>query len=243
MKTLLIDGDIFIYQTAAAVEEPIDWGDDIWTLHGDMTLARQTFDLEMSKLQEHLGVEKITIALSDSKNNWRKGVLDTYKNNRKGKRKPVVYVPLRDHAEEHYDSVCLPNLEADDVLGIMAKDDGSTVIVSDDKDLKTIPGVLYIPHESKTVEISLEEADRNHLIQTLTGDSADGYKGCPGVGPVKAARILEECTWDEVLGAYTKAGLNESVALTQARVARILRDGEYDFDTNVVNLWNPPIAV
>ena len=101
MKTLLIDGDIFLYQIASAVEEPIDWGDDIWTLHGDMTLARQTFDLEMSKLQEHLGVEKITIALSDSKNNWRKGVLDTYKNNRKGKRKPVVYVPLRVQVEEN----------------------------------------------------------------------------------------------------------------------------------------------
>ena len=40
--------------------------------------------------------------------------------------------------------------------------------------------------------------------------------------------------------AYAKAGFGEDYALTMARLARILRDGEYDFNTKKVNLWEPP---
>jgi hypothetical protein len=39
-------------------------------------------------------------------------------------------------------------------------------------------------------EITEAQADRFHMIQTLTGDVTDGYPGCPGIGPVKAEQIL-----------------------------------------------------
>ena len=43
-----------------------------------------------------------------------------------------------------------------------------------------------------------------------------------------------------VLAAYEKAGLGPDYALTMARLARILREGEYDFDKEEVKLWIPP---
>tara|TARA_Y100001938_G_scaffold68559_2_gene95142 strand:- start:6369 stop:7085 length:717 start_codon:yes stop_codon:yes gene_type:complete len=237
MKTLLLDGDILIYQAAAAVEQEIDWGDDLWTLHGDAREARNLLDEEVAKLMHRLKGRAVLFALSDPRHNWRMDILSTYKSNRKGKRKPVVYRALRSHVEKHYNTACFSQLEADDVLGINAGED--TIIVSDDKDLMTIPGHLYRPLADEEMEITEEQADRYHLIQTLTGDRVDGYMGCPGIGPKTAEKVLKEGTWDEVVLAYEKAGLSEEVALTQARVARILRTGEWNPMTEEVMLWNP----
>jgi len=234
---LLIDGDIVLYQISSAIEEPINWGDDIWTLHGDVRLARQSFDQEIQKICDRLGVQDVVITLSDPKQNWRLGVLDTYKHNRRNKRKPVVYRPLRDHILDAYETACYPTLEADDVMGILSGE--GKIVVSDDKDLRCIPGQLYRPSRDDHIEITVEEADRNHLTQALTGDSVDGYSGCPGIGPKRAADVLIEGTWAEVVGAYEKAGLNETEALRQARVARILRHDEWDTVKQEVLLWNP----
>ncbi len=236
LTTLIVDGDILLYQVSSAVEEPIHWGNDWWSLTADARLAKQMIEQEVSEWMSELGADALIIALSDQ-TNWRHDVLDTYKSNRKGKRKPVIYVPLREHLQEEYDTACFTHLEADDVMGILQTED--TIIVSDDKDMKTIPGILYRPTSQERLEISPEEADRNHLIQALTGDATDGYGGCPKVGPVTAEKILEEGTWDEVVGAYEKAGLSEDVALIQARVARILRKDEWNPITEEITLWKP----
>ena len=238
--TLLIDGDITLYQVASAIEEPIHWGNDFWTLHADAKAAYQSFDYEINKIIKRLGcVEsaEIIIAFSDPTKNWRMGVLPSYKHNRKNKRKPVIYVALREYAKANYITAEYPSLEADDVLGILSGDD--KIIVSDDKDLRTIPGQLYSPMKDDHIEITEIEADRNHLIQTLTGDSVDGYPGCPGIGPKRAEAVLKNSTWSEVLEAYIKAGLNEQAALQQARVAKILRKEDWDDKNKEVILWNP----
>ena len=234
---LLIDGDIILYQVSSTVEEPIHWGDDFWTLHADAAVAKDSFDREIERLKERLGDSDVCIALSDPSHNWRLEVLATYKHNRRNKRKPVVYKAIRDYAIETYETAQYPGLEADDVLGILSGED--RIIVSDDKDLKTIPGQLYTPNRDDHIEITEEEADRNHLLQALTGDTVDGYSGCPGIGPKRAQSVLKEGTWDEVVEAYLKAGLNEDVALGQARVARILRPDEWNHETEEVLLWNP----
>lgn len=240
MTKLLIDGDILLYQTASAVEEEIDWGDDIWTLHGDLSAARHTADVTLRRLYNRLGGSAdILIMFSDPNLNWRKQVLPSYKSNRRGSRKPVVYKPLKDYLMETRECYQFPSLEGDDVLGLFASDD--TIIVSDDKDMKTIAGRLYVPHTDEELTITPEEADRNHLRQTLTGDTVDGYKGCPRVGPVGAEKILQEGTWDEVVDAYAQRGLSEKVALQQATVAYILRKGDYDTERCkfTKNIWEP----
>ena len=246
-RVLLIDGDVVLYQFSTAVEIPIRWDDYIWTLHSDAREAMQKVDGWVNKVMDKLQASKVIMAFSDS-DNWRKEVLPTYKEHRKGGRKPLCFKELREYIENVYPSMCLPTLEADDVLGMLAtgyKESSlpkEKIIVSIDKDLKTIPGLLYNPdHPSKgTLTISQEEADYNHLKQALMGDSVDGYSGCPGIGPKTAEKLLSTPSWNTVVQAYAKAGLTEDDALVQARVARILRHGEYNLTHNKVRLWEPP---
>lgn len=245
--TILIDGDILLYQITAAAEQPFYWGDDLWTLHADEGEVKEQIDNEVTSLKTILNAKRVIIALS-GETNWRKFVLPSYKANRKGTRKPVVYRAAKDYVRSVYEVVEYPNLEADDVLGIIATDKkvrGSKIIVSADKDLKTIPGFLYNPEKPELgiQEISREQADWNHMYQTLVGDTADGYTGCPGVGPKTAEKVLtglwSSQLWDAVVASYEDAGLGEAEALVQARVSRILRWGEYDQSTHVVHFWKP----
>jgi 5'-3' exonuclease len=244
---ILIDGDILLYQICAAAEQPFYWGDDLWTLHADEREVREQIDNEVTSLKDELKADKAIIALS-GETNWRKIVLPTYKANRKGTRKPVVYKAAKEYVRSVYTVAEYPNVEADDVLGIYATDKkikGKKIIVSADKDLKTIPGFLYNPEKSELgiQEITNEQADWNHMYQTLVGDTADGYTGCPGIGPKTAEKVLGPARggnlWEAVTAAYSDAGLGESEALVQARVARILRHGEYDVPSNFVHLWSP----
>ena len=64
--------------------------------------------------------------------------------------------------------------------------------------------------------------------------------GCPKIGGVTANKLLDvDCSWDTVVNTFAKQGLGEAVAIEQARLARILRNGEYDTDTGEVKLWTP----
>jgi DNA polymerase-1 len=133
-------------------------------------------------------------------------------------------------------------LEADDTLGILATNGeyARNIIVSVDKDMLTIPCEYYNIDKQTTEVITEKAADHMHLYQTLVGDSTDNYKGCPGVGPKRATDILTWVPqWAGVLAAFIKAGLTETEALVQARVARILRADDYNFDTGEVKLWEP----
>ena len=106
---------------------------------------------------------------------------------------------------DNYRTATMPTLEADDVMGI--KSNSTTMIISDDKDMKTIPTKIYRPMSNEFLDISQQEADKNFLTQALTGDSTDGYKGLSGVGIKKAEAILgSRPHWGAVEDAYLKAG-------------------------------------
>ena len=98
---------------------------------------------------------------------------------------------------------------ADDVMGIMASiPNTEAIIVSDDKDMKTIPCRLYRPNDNDRLVISDMEANKNFLIQALMGDMTDGYGGCPKVGIKTAEKILgNHPTWDAVIKQYQKEKL------------------------------------
>lgn len=247
-RTLLIDGDIFAYQIAAASERPIDWGGDLWTLHSDMAEARIKLYDRLQNIQETLEADDMIVCLSDD-DNFRKRIYPKYKSNRDGKRRPMILVPLKEYIEDTYTTYKRPSLEADDVLGILSTSKkivkGERVIVSMDKDLKTIPGLFYnLNNPEFGVQVIDEaEADYWHMYQTLCGDTSDGYPGCPGVGPKKAERLLEGLSpadmWPAVAEAFVKAKLSEQEALVMARVARILRVQDYNFQKKEPHLWKP----
>jgi len=241
---LLIDGDILAYKAAAACEVPLNVYEDVYTYWANKDEAYAAVKDEIDSLATKLYTSEVMIAFSDRKNNFRKNINPEYKANRSGTRKPLIYYPLREMIEDHYDTVCWDNLEADDVMGILGSDPfNEYVLVSIDKDMRTIPCQLYV--NDTLINIGLEEANRNFLIQTLTGDTTDNYKGCRGVGAVKAKALLAkvnmikefDAAWDAVVGAFVKAGQTEEDALLNARMARILRLGEYNNDTGAVALW------
>jgi DNA polymerase-1 len=269
----LMDGDIFAYEIAAGAEEPIHWGDGLWTLHAWEEPAKAKLEGRIEELVNSIGADRIIVALSDTAN-WRKGVLPSYKENRSGQRKPMLLNILKDHLKETYETFIRPSLEADDVLGILStwkQLKGDKIIVTKDKDLQTIPGLHYLSHKEElgVFEVSEEEADRWHLIQTLAGDITDGYSGCPGIGIETAAKILDDphgweqyehtlksgprkgetemrwqrvevaTPWEAIVSHFKKAGLSEEEALVQARVARICRASDFNFKTKEVRLWTP----
>ena len=135
----------------------------------------------------------------------------------------------------------IPSLEADDALGIIQtkNPEADHIIVSPDKDMRQIPGRLYNLEELITV--TPEEGKRWHLIQTLAGDQTDGYAGCPGIGVKKAEALFDKQgeSWQTVVAAFEKAGLDEETALLNARLARILQSTDYDHSTGTVRLWTP----
>lgn len=247
-RTLLIDGDILVYQVASRHQHHYEWDEGLVTPIADGDLARRAMDNELAALKERLSADRIKIALKcyDAPN-WRLGVYPEYKSNRNTlpALRPLLLVPLRDYLLDVYKAEMEPTLEADDLLGIWATSKrikGERVIVSEDKDLQQIPGLLYNPRVDKEpIRIKEEVADRFHLMQTLTGDQVDGYPGCPGVGRKRAAYALDlECSWETVVAQYKKwADLTEEDALVQARVARILRAEEWDHKDKKVRLWKP----
>jgi len=241
---VLIDGDMLVYRIASALEEPIHWGDDWWSLYADARQGVALIDEELKKFEDIAKsydplATDIKVALTCPVFNWRNNVLPSYKANRKNVRRPVIWNPLRQHLCENHKAVTYRNLEADDIIGILCQK--TSIIISDDKDFKSVPcKFLHRPSTGAGSRVTEKRAKRWHFLQTLTGDSADGYKGCPGIGEVRAEKLLKDGTWEEVVGAYSKAGLDEEDALRQAQVAHILQSpSEYNKKTGEVALWKP----
>jgi len=145
-----------------------------------------------------------------------------------------------------------------------ARAPGSRIVVSIDKDMQTLPGIrLYAPNRPDLGVrwIDMHDADLFWMKQVLTGDAVDNYPGFPGIGHVKADGILMpiheqfressveqhlQALWSAVVETYTtrlprggQAPLTVEDALIQARLARIVRHGDYDPKLRRVRLWTP----
>ena len=265
MIDLILDADVFIYRSAAGCEHKVDWGNGVMTLFSDTLECQQRFQqlLENTivKLKTHKKLGKYrTITCISDKNNFRKLLLPTYKANRIPKdeqlyakdndeisyvsytnpkaklRKPVGYNALLQWVKESYRVVELPYLEADDTCSLLSSP--TSILVSIDKDFCTIPETwFYNYYRDELMYNERTHADYFWLTQCLCGDVTDGYKGLEKCGPKGAEKVLKDCTWDAVVSAYVDKGYTEEDALVQARVARILREGDYS--DGVINLWSP----
>lgn len=238
---LLIDGDLILHRAASVVEHEANFGDDVWILSSNLGEAKEAFHTALNHYLSALGSDDFLVCLSDPDANFRKELTDTYKSHRKAQRKPLAFKPLRDWVISEYKTLQRPKLEADDCLGIIATAPNqrkTRIVVSEDKDLKTIPGWLF--QKNNLTKITEAEANRFWLIQSLTGDPADGYKGCPGIGEVRAEKIIgNRPDYGLVEMAFIKAGLSKADALLSARLARILRHENWDQDKQEIKLWNP----
>ena len=254
--TIIVDADTIAVQIGAAVQVPIKWSDEVYSMFADGKEAWTQVEEYITELQLKVAsllgdpVDEcpIVLAFSDpTRKYFRHDLLPTYKSNRQKRQGPMLVGFLKKKMAEKYTTYCVKNLEADDILGILATDEflipEDCVMVSVDKDLQTIPGKHYNPNkpDDGIQWISEDLSSVNHLRQTLIGDTSDGYSGCPGIGPVSAGKIKlhGEVAWCNVVAAYLKAGKTEEDAMIQARVARILRAENYSFQTKEITLWTP----
>tara|TARA_A100001015_G_C15021488_1_gene728216 strand:+ start:2519 stop:2827 length:309 start_codon:yes stop_codon:yes gene_type:complete len=96
--------------------------------------------------------------------------------------------------------------------------------------------------KDELTERDVEEANYNHLLQTLTGDSTDGYAGVRGIGPKTAEKLLTKkgASWKTVVEIYESKGMTEDEALLNARLAYLLRADDYDIKKHKIKaLWTP----
>ncbi len=168
-------------------------------------------------IKDLIGTEQYSIYLTEAKrNNFRDNIatLQPYKN-RASIDKPLHYQMLRDYLIEEEFAVVTIGQEADDALGIMSsfyqkENKYDPVIVSQDKDLRMIPG-LYLDQKTGFIErISELEAYKSFYRQLLTGDNTDDIPGISGMGPATAHKIIDGLnTTQEIYGAvliqYDKA--------------------------------------
>jgi DNA polymerase-1 len=265
VRTLLIDADVLVYRYASAHQQVTRWDEDRWTYVADFGAARADLNNFLAEIVEALEADRHVLAVSDSKHNWRRDVWSGYKGHRAGwlvrserglippkagPQRPMLWAPLREYLIDDLGAVLWDGMEGDDVMGILATEPArgeERIIVSPDKDMRTVPGPHFNPDTplDGVWHVQPLEAVRFHLLQTLMGDPTDGYPGCRGIGPKKAEKILAgaanpEAAWERIVEAYEKADMTEDDALRNARVARVLQHGEYNHDTMEIKLWQPP---
>lgn len=237
---LLIDSDFLAYKAAQACEIGIDFGEDVIIAQSQFSEVLRVFHNELNKVTKAMMDDDFILYFSSTEN-FRKKIYPDYKGHRM-KRKPLGYKRLVNYCRKNHNFKLIEGLEADDTIGIEATRHAnpSNIIVSPDKDLKQIPSVLWNLTDD-VIEITKEEGDRWHLVQSLSGDPTDGYSGCPGIGVKRATELLDknENQWEAVCKAYRDRGLSDDDALLNARLAKILRNENYDHDRNQPILWNP----
>lgn len=218
------------YQVALSGEYAANWADegqpDLWTVWASETDVKSRLKSAIYTLKEEVGASWAVVVVTQDSENFRKTLLPSYKENRSSNRKPIMLSLLRKYCVDHFEGLSDPRLEADDILGILqtggefagqsVPEGHESLIVSGDKDMKTIPGLhLNIERRREGVfEISQDAADEFHMIQALAGDITDNYAGCPGIGMERAKRIIKERiavrSFEHVFKSGPRKGLSET---------------------------------
>lgn len=250
VDSFLYDGDIIAFMSASAVQKDIDWGDGLWTCHAYLDDAIARFEENVATineaLKESLEVNKVKTVkwnaikkyfIFSSSKNFRKDLNKEYKAQRITTRKPTCYKALVEWVLKNYSgdgNKPYENLEGDDLVSINATAYRDTsVIISKDKDFKTVPYAYFFNFNTNTlVYNNPERAYRNLMIQVLTGDTADNYKGCPKMGAVRAKKLIDSipCVldlWNAVVKAYEDNGSTKEDALLNYQMAHLVNFDEY----------------
>lgn len=236
----LIDADLIQYRFAIANQKK------------DGTVDTVSAEVQshnyIDKIINRIHADKVTLIFSGPRN-FRKTVNRCYKANRQGE-KPILHSHLRKVLCEKYPNLIVDGLEADDVLGILCTEpqtDEHRVLVSYDKDMKTLPVTIFNPNTDEIVTVDEFDAEKMFWTQCITGDSTDGYYGIPGIGPKGAEAIVNEIMLESsqlekfaiLLREYEHRYLDKEYCLRQCQMAHILQHGDYDHKTRTVKLWDP----
>ena len=243
--TLLIDADWLVYSSCCACEEDTRWNEWQHQLTSDVRNCLNMIDNRLDVYRTIASGKHDIVMCFTSYPTFRHEIFPEYKINRIGKRKPLALKSVIKEVKERYETVAYENLEGDDVLGLLATNGRykDPIIVSVDKDMRTLPCKLIA--DDSIEHITNKKADRHWFEMSLAGDAGDGILGIKGMGMVTASKTLantpdtKEALWSKVQETYTKKGYTIADAILNARLTRILREGDYDYNTGEVKLWNP----
>ena len=197
MITALIDADSLCYAVGFSSN---DAEEKIAIARLEQTMTELCMDLDCEDYKGFL----------TGKGNFRESIAVTvpYKGQRISE-KPVHLQALRDHLVSSWGFEVVNGIEADDAVGIAAYAvaEDESIMVHIDKDLNQFRGWHYNYRKKEKYYVSEFEGLHSFYTQILTGDRIDNIVGLKGIGPVKAKRILEECTnenelYEAVLKAY-----------------------------------------
>ena len=209
----LIDGDILLYRIGFTTEQE------------SLQIAEYRMATYIKDILARIPCDDYKLYLTDSKGNYRMLINPEYKGNRK-QPKPRHYSLLKSYLINYHSAIIATGQEADDALGIeqtILGDD--SIICSIDKDLLMIPGWHYNFVKDNVTYMSHKEGLRHFYGQLLTGDPVDNVKGLSGIGPKKAAKILEGCKNEQELkdacfAAYQKQYIDSSTEEVRGIIER-----------------------
>ena len=184
---VFVDADLIVYRTAFSKEVT------------SKATAKEKIEDIVSFIKNHTSsfdMGQYTFYLT-GKGNFRNDVAVTaeYKANRKGKDRPEFLDFSRDYLRLAYDAIVTEGQECDDAIGIAAAATGyNCIAASIDKDFLQIPCWHYNFRRNEWYKPTEWEGTKFFYTQILTGDAVDNIIGLYGIGPKKAAKLLEECT-------------------------------------------------
>lgn len=247
---VLIDGDILAYRAASV----LNWDEDYVQFSDAHSLRRELEDTiepivnsiirstrNLTTRQEFEGYDgPVGEFYLTGPGNFRYDLAKSYpyKGNRSAGVKPIALPYCRDYLQLHYDAVVSDGEEADDLISKRSTElMHDCVIVSVDKDFLQLPCWHFNTMHESWSRPSPTEAMMFFYSQVLTGDVADNIKGLYGIGPKKAAAILEGCNTESemykaVLEAYGEDQLDYLVE--NARLLWLRRKDD--------ELWEPPTS-
>jgi len=159
----------------------------------DVKLGFAKVDSAISSFLFNSKSDEFRLFLS-GKDNFRNtlATLTPYKGGRPAR--PIFLEEMKDYIRQK-GAITVSFLEADDCLSATQDtiNGSETIICTQDKDLRTVPGLNYNPNTKKVTTITVDEARYNFYTQLLTGDGVDSIVSPRGLGPTSAAKILKEC--------------------------------------------------
>lgn len=126
--------------------------------------------------------------------NFREDIatIQPYKGNRDSSHKPAHYEAIKAYMVKKFKAQIINGQEADDEVSIRQsyENQGTSVIVSIDKDLDMVEGYHYNPTKDKLYRVTQPDGMRWFYEQMLQGDSTDNIPGLPKIGKVTAKKLL-----------------------------------------------------
>ena len=179
-----LDGDLIAFRCSASVG--LEGEEEIAILRTDKLMRDLLYNTESTSYNCYLS----------GRNNFRKKVNPEYKANRKDKEPPRWLQSCREYLIKEWNAVVSEGCEADDLLGINQHNTDS-VCISLDKDLLMITGWHFRWLDNEKIFVTPDQGLKAFYKQMLIGDKSDNIFGVRGIGPVKAAGIIDTLDTEE----------------------------------------------